>query len=122
MIKIIESFKHLKMWHKGTILGVIITFLALPATAYSAPNSPETSIFTLSASALQLAANPKPLRQFAQKNVSLREAKSIAQKKYPQAKVIDIFPKGDGYRVRLQSKAGRVFDVFIDAATGRVKS
>jgi len=59
--------------------------------------------------------------RYAQKRISVRMAKSIAKKKYPKAKVLDVFPSQGVYRVRLQRKDGHVLDVFIDAATGRVK-
>ncbi len=65
--------------------------------------------------------NQDHVLRYAQKRISVRTAKSIAQKRHPKAKVLDVFPGQGVYRVRLQRKSGHVFDVFIDAATGRVK-
>jgi len=35
--------------------------------------------------------------------------------------VIDISLKGETYKVRMQKKNGHVVDVYVDAATGRVR-
>jgi len=48
------------------------------------------------------------------------KAKSIAAQRVPGAKFVDISRSGGQYRVRMLRKDGRVVDVLIDAATGRV--
>jgi len=57
----------------------------------------------------------------AQRSISPAEAKSIARRKVPGGKFVDISRRGDTYRVRVIAKSGKVVDVFIDANTGRVK-
>ncbi len=61
------------------------------------------------------------LPQWAQRKISASEAKSIAMRRVPGAEVVDIVLNGGTYRVRLIRRDGRVVDVFIDAATGRVR-
>lgn len=56
-----------------------------------------------------------------QRKVSASEAKSIAHKKIRNAEVIDISIKQGVYKVRMQKKNGQVVDVYVDAATGRVR-
>lgn len=58
--------------------------------------------------------------QYAQKAISPSKAKSIAAQRVPGAKFVDISRSGGQYRVRMLRKDGRVVDVLIDAATGRV--
>ena len=53
--------------------------------------------------------------------ISAAEAKSIARRKVKGGEVVDISRKGNIYRVRVIGKNGKVFDVLIDANTGRVK-
>ena len=57
----------------------------------------------------------------ARANVSYAQAKSIARSQEPGSQVVDIVLKGQTYRVRLQTQDGRVVDVRVDAATGRVR-
>ncbi len=57
----------------------------------------------------------------AQRKISPSEAKSIARKKVRGAEVIDISIKSGKYKVRMQKKNGQVVDVYVDAATGRVR-
>lgn len=57
----------------------------------------------------------------AQRSITPAEAKSIARKKVPGGKVVDIKRRGDTYSVRVIKKSGQVVDVLIDANTGRVK-
>ena len=59
--------------------------------------------------------------RYAQKKISPSEAKSIARKKVRDAKVIDLSGTKGVYKVRMQKKNGRVIDVYVDAATGRVR-
>jgi len=59
--------------------------------------------------------------RYAQKKVSPSEAKNIARRKVRGADVIDISLKGGTYKVRMQKKNGRVVDVYVDAASGRVR-
>jgi len=61
----------------------------------------------------------KPL--WAQRSISASEAKAIARSRVPGGEVVDVSKRGNTYRVRVIRKDGRVVDVFIDAATGRVK-
>lgn len=56
----------------------------------------------------------------AQGTISPSKAKSIAAKHVKGAKFVDISRSGGTYRVRMLRKDGRVIDVMIDAATGRV--
>lgn len=60
-------------------------------------------------------------QRWAQNQISASQAKSIARQKVPGASVVDIFLNGNIYRVRMLRRDGRVVDVFIDAATGRVR-
>jgi len=57
----------------------------------------------------------------AQRAITPAEAKSIARKRVPGGKVVDIKRRGDTYSVRVIKKSGQVVDVLIDANTGRVK-
>ena len=59
--------------------------------------------------------------RYAQKKVSPSEAKNIARRKVRGADVIDISLKGGTYKVRMQKKNGRVVEVYVDAASGRVR-
>lgn len=59
--------------------------------------------------------------RWAQRKISASEAKSIALRKAGGGEVVDISRNGNTYRVRVIRKDGRVIDVLIDAATGRVK-
>ena len=59
-------------------------------------------------------------QHYAQRSISASEAKSIAARAVRGAKFVDISRSGGRYRVRMIRKDGRVVDVLIDAATGRV--
>jgi len=59
--------------------------------------------------------------QYAQKKISPSQAKSIARTQVRGADVIDLSFNGNVYKVRMQKKNGRVVDVYVDAATGRVR-
>ncbi len=62
-----------------------------------------------------------PMRHYAQNKISYAQAKSIAERRVPGAKVVDISLNGNTYRVRMERRDGRVVDVYIDAVTGRVR-
>ena len=104
----------------------IIGFLALTGTVFAAPAYAAPHKHT----AHSLRGHDAPRAQFemrgmgyakyAQKTISPSKAKSIAAKRVPGAKFVDISRSGDRYRVRMLAKDGRVVDVLIDAATGRV--
>lgn len=64
---------------------------------------------------------PRGVVLIAQKKISPSEAKSIARKRVRGADVIDLSFDGKTYKVRMQKKNGRVVDVYVDAATGRVR-
>lgn len=59
------------------------------------------------------------LSQYAQQqsrpSVSPSQAKSIALRRNPGARFIDVQLRGNQYRVRLQLKNGRIKDVYVDA-------
>ena len=59
--------------------------------------------------------------RWAQRKISASEAKSIALRRAGGGEVVDISRNGNTYSVRVIRKDGRVIDVLIDAATGRVK-
>lgn len=65
---------------------------------------------------------PEPRRdnRWAQRKISYAEAKAIAMRRYPGAAYVDIALRGNIYYVRLESN-GRVFDVRVDAVTGRIR-
>lgn len=68
-----------------------------------------------------IAAAPYAMPQrFAQNMISPSRAKAIAKRRAGGGEVVDIARKGNRYRVRVIRKDGRVVDVLIDAATGRV--
>ena len=48
-------------------------------------------------------------------SVSPSQAKSIALRRNPGARFIDVQLRGNQYRVRLQLKNGRIKDVYVDA-------
>ncbi len=59
-------------------------------------------------------------QHYVQRSISASEAKSIAARAVRGAKFVDISRSRGRYRVRMIRKDGRVVDVLIDAATGRV--
>lgn len=61
------------------------------------------------------------VEKVAQRRISASEAKSIARRKVRGGEVVDLSLNGGTYRVRVIARDGRVVDVYIDAATGRVK-
>ena len=60
-------------------------------------------------------------KQVVQRKISASEAKSIARKKVRDGEVLDVSLKGKVWKVRMQKKNGKVVDVKVDAATGRVR-
>ena len=67
-----------------------------------------------------VAPTPRYVR-VADKRISTSEAKAIAKRRHPKAKVVDVALRGNVYRVRMIYNDGRVVDVFVDAATGKAK-
>lgn len=56
-----------------------------------------------------------------QREISAREAKAIALARVPGGEVVDIRRTADAYRVRIIARDGRVVDIVVDAATGRIR-
>ncbi len=54
-------------------------------------------------------------QQQSRPSVSPSQAKSIALRRNPGARFIDVQLRGNQYRVRLQLKNGRIKDVYVDA-------
>ena len=106
----------------------MIGLLALAGTVIAAPAyaAPHNSTHHAVQNAVQTHAAPHAMGhamgyvQYAQKAISPSKAKSIAARRVPGAKFVDISRSGGQYRVRMLRKDGRVVDVLIDAATGRV--
>jgi uncharacterized membrane protein YkoI len=59
--------------------------------------------------------------QLVQREISPREAKAIALGRVPGGEVVDIRRTADAYRVRIIARDGRVVDIVVDAATGRIR-
>lgn len=59
--------------------------------------------------------------QLVQREISAREAKAIALARVPGGEVVDIRRTADAYRVRIIARDGRVVDIVVDAATGRIR-
>jgi uncharacterized membrane protein YkoI len=59
--------------------------------------------------------------QVVQRQISAREAKAIALARVPGGEVVDIRRTSDAYRVRIIARDGRVVDIVVDAATGRIR-
>jgi len=62
-----------------------------------------------------------PFEQLVQREISAREAKAIALGRVPGGEVVDIRRTSDAYRVRIIARDGRVIDIIVDAATGRIR-
>lgn len=58
---------------------------------------------------------------YAQRQISAREARAIALARVPGGEVVDIRRTADAYRVRIIARDGRVVDIVVDANTGRVR-
>jgi uncharacterized membrane protein YkoI len=121
-----RSFRHI-------YLGISATLLALPAVnamaATQAVNDTELPKYeAISPKFAQISQfRGDNVDRFAQRKqdrrISASQAKSIAQRRVPGAKFVNVQMSGrDTYRVRLQQKNGRIVDVYVDARTGRVKN
>ena len=99
------------------LLALAGTVIAAPA--YAAPHN-STHHAVQNAVQTHAASHAMGYVQYAQKAISPSKAKSIAARRVPGAKFVDISRSGGQYRVRMLRKDGRVVDVLIDAATGRV--
>lgn len=107
-------------WIAGAALAVILTATSAHADpAKKRKKDPFGAFSGMSQS--YMPEERQSLPQWAQRKISASEAKSIALRRVPGAEVVDIDLKGNTYRVRLIRRDGRVVDVFIDAATGRVR-
>lgn len=56
-----------------------------------------------------------------QAKISYAQAKSIALRRHPGSKYVGMQLSGNTYIVRVEVSRGRVIDVRVDAATGRVR-
>ncbi len=113
---------------------VILGGLALPSVANAAkimpsfptknqnllPTIPARITATNATQALGLETVTQTLL-IAQATITASKAKNIALQKNKGSEVVDISREGEVYRVRLIRSDGVVIDVFIDAATGKVK-
>ncbi len=79
-----------------------------------------TQLPSVQAPMVQMQFGQLSAKHYAQRSISASEAKSIAARAVRGAKFVDISRSGGRYRVRMIRKDGRVVDVLIDAATGRV--
>ncbi len=59
--------------------------------------------------------------QYAQNRISASRAKSIALSRVRGGEYVDLRLVGNTYIVRVRAPGGRIVDIRIDAATGRVK-
>ena len=105
-------------WMIGLVLAGIVA--ASPASADSPRKKRHKNAFP-AMSQSYLPTERTTLPQWAQRKISASEAKSIALRRVPGAEVVDIVLQGNVYRVRLIRRDGRVVDVLVDAATGRVR-
>ncbi|MEM7728923.1 MAG: PepSY domain-containing protein [Pseudomonadota bacterium] len=64
---------------------------------------------------------PAPAWQQVQRQISPQEARAIALSRVPGGEVVDIRRTAGAYRVRIIARDGRVVDIVVDAATGRVR-
>lgn len=99
---------------RATIISAVMM-----ALLSSAPAMAETS--ALAASDRTMAAAQTDVIRYAQRQISPREAKSIALSRVPGGEVVDIRRSGDTYRVRIIARDGRVIDIVVDANTGRIR-
>lgn len=94
----------------------IIGLLALSAAAVAMPAQAAPSSFQASGPSVRAFA----YGQYAQNIISPSQAKAIAARYVRAAEYVDLERIGGKYIVRMRRKNGRIVDVFIDAATGRV--
>lgn len=97
---------------------LVAAFTAIPASAML----PKTDALAAHSVFIQASHNTPEaeVNYLAEAEITVSEAKSIALEQYPNAEVVDILREGPSYRVRLIRKDGRVVDLFVDAATGRI--
>lgn len=89
----------------------VAVLLSAPASAAIPHWGPQSSV--------SQAADPST--QLVQREISAREAKAIALARVPGGEVVDIRRTADAYRVRIIARDGRVVDIVVDAATGRIR-
>jgi uncharacterized membrane protein YkoI len=123
----LAPYKDIMMnWFRHITIGLTVGIFAVFALNASADTA---SVSTLNANVseriLVNSLKNKPALRYAdrkdERKISARQAKSIAQSRYPGAKFINIQNTGNAYRVRLQQKNGRIVDVYVDARSGRVR-
>lgn len=102
-------------------IAVGINLPALSANAGEAPDKRGEFTYVLQ-SDFNTSSKTQDIRntfQYAQQqskpSVSPSQAKSIALRRNPGARFIDVQLRGNQYRVRLQLKNGRIKDVYVDA-------
>jgi uncharacterized membrane protein YkoI len=107
--------------HITTLAAAAVLSMLMPSTA-SANNGYGVRFDPQARSSpwVQSYAPPQRLRRYVQNTISPSKAKAIAAQRVPGAKFVDISRSGGQYRVRMLQKNGKVIDVLIDAATGRV--
>ena len=115
------SFKHM-----AVSFAVIAGGFSLAGTAQASHVRPSSNAIMPAVSyEVSKEVSQTEIVQYAQKkakgNVSYAQAKSIARRQIKGSQVVDIALNGQTYRVRLQTQDGRVVDVYVDAATGRVQ-
>lgn len=104
-------------------LAVIGLLMAAPAHAKNKSDKAFPKFDRAAASQMTSSFSaPSKMRDLlVQRQISPSQAKSIALRRVRGGEVVDISRNGNTYRVRVIAKDGRVVDVYIDAATGRVK-
>ena len=91
--------------------ALLVALMSAPAFAAIPQEIPVNTASSLNAQSWQLV-----LRE-----ISAREAKAIALARVPGGEVVDIRRTSDAYRVRIIARDGRVVDIIVDAATGRIR-
>lgn len=100
---------------KRTILMAATALFLSAGTAMAAPQFPSQT-----ADRPSTAQSPSYV-QFAQNRISASKAKSIALGRVRGGEYVDLRLEGNTYIVRVRAPGGRIVDIRIDAATGRVK-
>ncbi|GHB01120.1 hypothetical protein GCM10009069_24910 [Algimonas arctica] len=91
--------------------AVLVALMSAPASAAIPQGEAVNTASPLNAQSWQLV----------QREISAREAKAIALARVPGGEVVDIRRTSDAYRVRIIARDGRVVDIIVDAATGRIR-
>jgi uncharacterized membrane protein YkoI len=91
--------------------ALLVALMSAPAFAAIPQGSPVHTASSLNAQSWQLV----------QREISAREAKAKALARVPGGEVVDIRRTSDAYRVRIIARDGRVVDIIVDAATGRIR-